>query len=91
MTEFIHNWDKTKVQGILSIASFACGVIIASVCLFIVPPYGEIASSTISISRRTKERMRLLRNEGIKIGNEVDGLVYQLCYDLDLISKDDFF
>lgn len=41
--------DLTKVQGHLAIASFACGVLIAAACLFIVPPLGEIASSAISI------------------------------------------
>ena len=39
----------TKLQGIIAIASFSSGVIIASVCLFLVPPLGEIANSAISI------------------------------------------
>ena len=41
--------ELTKLQGIISIASFSSGVIIASVCLFLVPPLGEIANSAISI------------------------------------------
>lgn len=41
--------DFTKIQARLAIASFSCGVLIASVCLFIVPPLGEITSSAISI------------------------------------------
>ncbi len=41
--------ELTRLQGIIAIASFSSGVIIASVCLFLVPPLGEIASSAISI------------------------------------------
>lgn len=33
----------------MAIASFAAGVVIACVCLFIVPPRGEISNSAISI------------------------------------------
>ena len=41
--------ELTKLQGIIAIASFSSGVIIASICLFLVPPLGEIANSAISI------------------------------------------
>lgn len=41
--------DKLKVQTWIAVASFACGVLIASVCLFFIEPIGEIASSAISI------------------------------------------
>lgn len=41
--------DKLQVQTIIAIASFASGVVIASICLFAVEPKGEIASSAISI------------------------------------------
>ena len=41
--------ELTRLQGIIAIASFSSGVIIAAVCLFLVPPLGEIASSAISI------------------------------------------
>lgn len=41
--------ELTKLQGIIAIASFSSGVIIAAVCLFFIPPLGEIASSAISI------------------------------------------
>ena len=41
--------ELTKLQGIIAIASFSSGVIIAAVCLFLVPPLGEIANSAISI------------------------------------------
>ena len=41
--------ELTRLQGIIAVASFSSGVIIASVCLFIIPPLGEIASSAISI------------------------------------------
>lgn len=41
--------ELTKLQGIIAIASFSSGVIIATVCLFLVPPLGEIANSAISI------------------------------------------
>ncbi len=41
--------ELTKLQGIIAIASFSSGVLIAVVCLFWIPPLGEIASSAISI------------------------------------------
>lgn len=41
--------DITKIQSRLAIASFSCGVIIASICLFWIEPIGEITSSAISI------------------------------------------
>ena len=41
--------ELTRLQGIIAIASFSSGVVIASVCLFLVPPLGEIANSAISI------------------------------------------
>ena len=41
--------ELTRLQGIIAIASFSSGVVIAVVCLFLVPPLGEIASSAISI------------------------------------------
>lgn len=40
---------RTEVQCILAICSFFAGVLLASVCLFAVPPYGEISNSAISI------------------------------------------
>ena len=41
--------ELTRLQGIIAVASFSSGVIIASVCLFFIPPLGEISSSAISI------------------------------------------
>ena len=41
--------DKTRIQTRLAVASFSVGTIIACVCLFIVPPLGEITNSAISI------------------------------------------
>ena len=41
--------ELTKLQGIIAIASFTTGVLIAAVCLFWSPPLGEIAHSAISI------------------------------------------
>ena len=41
--------ELTRLQGIIAVDSFSSGVIIASVCLFFIPPLGEIASSAISI------------------------------------------
>lgn len=41
--------ELTRLQGIIAVASFSSGVIIASVCLFFIEPLGEIASSAISI------------------------------------------
>lgn len=41
--------ELTRLQGIIAVASFSSGVLIAVVCLFWIPPLGEIASSAISI------------------------------------------
>lgn len=41
--------ELTRLQGIIAIASFTTGVLIAAVCLFWIPPLGEIANSAISI------------------------------------------
>ena len=41
--------ELTRLQGAMAIASFAAGVAIACVCLFLVPPPGEISNSAISI------------------------------------------
>lgn len=45
----ISDKDFTKLQGAIAIASFSIGVTIASVCLFLIPPYGEISHSAIII------------------------------------------
>ena len=41
--------ELTRLQGIIAVASFTSGVVIASVCILFIPPLGEIASSAISI------------------------------------------
>ena len=41
--------ELTRLQGIIAVASFSSGVLIAAVCLFFIPHLGEIASSAISI------------------------------------------
>ena len=41
--------ELTRLQGIMAVASFAAGVVIACLCLFLVPPPGEISNSAISI------------------------------------------
>ena len=41
--------ELTKLQGIIAVASFSSGVLISVVCLFWIPPLGEIANSAISI------------------------------------------
>ena len=41
--------ELTRLQGIIAVASFTSGVLIAAVCLFFIQPLGEIASSAISI------------------------------------------
>lgn len=43
------NLKPMRLQGAIAVASFASGIVIASVCLFFIPPFGEIASSAISI------------------------------------------
>ncbi len=48
MTEKKHI-ELTKLQGGIAIASFSSGVAIAAVCLFLIPPPGEITNSAISI------------------------------------------
>jgi len=41
--------ELTRLQGAIAIASFSSGVGIAVICLFFVPPLGEITSSALSI------------------------------------------
>ena len=41
--------ELTRLQGIIAVASFPSGVLIAAVCLFFIEPLGEIASSAVSI------------------------------------------
>lgn len=41
--------ELTRLQGIIAVASFTSGVLIAAVCLFFIEPLGEIASSAVSI------------------------------------------
>ena len=41
--------ELSRLQGGIAIASFSAGVAIAAVCLFFVPPQGEITNSAISI------------------------------------------
>lgn len=41
--------ELTRLQGIIAVASFVAGVAIACLCIFIVPPPGEISNSAISI------------------------------------------
>ena len=36
------NIELTRLQGIIAIASFSSGVLIAAVCLFFIPPLGEL-------------------------------------------------
>ena len=39
----------TRLQGIIAIASFSAGVLIACVCLFFIEPLGQIDTSAVSI------------------------------------------
>lgn len=57
--------DKTKLQGRLAVASFTCGVGIASGCIFLVEPYGEITNSAITIVSE------LLSLAGVLLGAKV--------------------
>ena len=49
MSHRLDQKELTHLQSAIAIASFSSGVIIAAVCLFWIPPLGEIASSAISI------------------------------------------
>lgn len=49
MSRRLDQRELTRLQSGIAIASFSSGVLIAAVCLFFVPPLGEIASSAISI------------------------------------------
>ncbi len=49
MSRRLDQRELTRLQSGIAIASFSSGVLIAAVCLFLVPPLGEIASSAISI------------------------------------------
>ena len=39
----------TRLQGIIAIASFSAGALIACVCLFFIEPLGQIDTSAVSI------------------------------------------
>lgn len=39
--------ELTKLQGSLAIASFSAGVLIGSICLFVIEPFGEISNSAM--------------------------------------------
>ena len=41
-----HN-ELTRLQGVMAIASFAAGTIISFVCIFFIPPLGEISSTAM--------------------------------------------
>lgn len=41
--------EMTRLQGAIAVASFAAGIIIAVVCLFLIEPKGAITNSAISI------------------------------------------
>lgn len=41
--------NRLQVQTAIAIGSFLSGVTIACLCLFAVPPYGEISSTAISV------------------------------------------
>lgn len=40
-------YELTRLQGAMSIASFSAGSVICMVCLFFVPPIGEISSTAM--------------------------------------------
>ena len=40
-------YELTRLQGAMAIASFSAGTVICMVCLFFVPPYGEISSTAM--------------------------------------------
>lgn len=42
--------NNSKLQAYMAIASFTVGTVIAFICLFLVEPLGEIATSAISIT-----------------------------------------
>ena len=46
----------TRLQGIIAIASFSAGVLIACVCLFFIEPLGQIDTSGVKASYDVKFR-----------------------------------
>lgn len=41
--------NSIKIQYIMAVASFVVGTILSAICLFIIPPIGEIAYSALSV------------------------------------------
>lgn len=68
----------TRLQGRLAVASFSAGVLIACICLFFIPPPGEISTSAISI---TSELLILC---GALLGIKVSFDVKQMRFDHDI-------
>ena len=46
MAKMPHN-ELTRLQGRMAVASFAAGTIISMVCIFFIPPLGEISSTAM--------------------------------------------
>ena len=53
----------TRLQGIIAIASFSAGVLIACVCLFFIEPLGQIDTSAVKFRKFQAELDQVLENE----------------------------
>lgn len=73
--------SQTRLQGKLAVASFISGVVIACVCLFVIPPPGEISTSAISI---TSELLILC---GALLGIKVSFDVKQMRFEQEILDK----
>lgn len=75
-----------KIQTGLAIASFAIGVILASICLFFIEPLGEIHTSAISIV----SELFILAGAmlGINVGFDVKLAKFQADVERDIINRE---
>lgn len=69
------NSDLTRLQGRLAVASFAAGILIASICLFAIKPYGEIHETAIAITSECLILCGALL--GIKVGFDVKQMRFE--------------
>lgn len=79
-----HKERITRLQGGMAVASFAAGVIIACICLFIVPPPGEISTSALSLV----SELLILAGALLGVQLAVDAKLQKFLTQAKAISKD---